>query len=70
MSHHFSREDIRSVGDNMYQIGSVEFEIVQGSNLVGYKNVETEESGSTTIEEIDKQFGSDVADFLKDKLQG
>jgi hypothetical protein len=64
----FTRNDIRAVGDNMYQIGAVEFEIVQGSPYVGYKNVEVEESGSATIDDIRRDFGDDVAAFFQEKL--
>jgi hypothetical protein len=68
MSHHFSKDDVKAVGDNMYQIGSVEFEIIPGSSLVGYKNVETEEAGSATIDQINDQFGQEVGDYLKTKM--
>ncbi len=68
MAKTFSRNDIRAVGDDMYQIGSVELEIVPGSDKIGYKNLETELSGATTIEDIRKDFGDDVASFFKEKL--
>lgn len=68
MAKTFSRDDIKAVGDNMYQIGSVEFEIVSGSPNVGYKNLETELSGAASIEDIKRDFGEDVAGFFQEKL--
>ncbi len=70
MAETFSRQDIKTVGDNMYQIGSVEFEIVPGADKIGYKNVETELSGAASVDEIRKDFGDDVASFLQEKLGG
>jgi hypothetical protein len=68
MAHKFSRDDIKAVGDNMYQIGSVEFEIVPGAKEVGYKNLETEESGAKSIDDIRSEFGDEVATYLQEKL--
>lgn len=68
MSWEFSKEDIRTVGDNMYQIGPVEFEIIPGQDKIGYKNVETELSGAASIDELRKDFGDDVASFFQAKL--
>ncbi len=65
----FTREDIRVVGDNMYQIGPVEFEIIPGQDKIGYKNVETELSGAASIDDLKKDFGDDVASFFETKLK-
>ena len=63
-----SRDDIKAVGENMYQIGPLEFEIMGGAGTVSYKNLETEESGSGTIDDLRQEFGDDVASFFKEKL--
>lgn len=63
-----SRDDIRAVGDNMYQIGSVEFEIIPGSPGVGFKNLETEDAGTASLDEIKLEFGEDVASFFREKM--
>lgn len=68
MAKTFTRQNIKAVGDGMYQIGAVEFEIVPGSDKVGYKNLETELSGASTIEDIRNDFGDDIASFFKEKL--
>lgn len=69
MAWEFSRSDIRDVGGNMYQIGPVEFEIVPGAETVGYKNLETELSGAASVEDLRKNFGDDVAEYFREKLE-
>lgn len=45
----------------MYQIGSVELEIVPGSPGLGYKNLETADAGTASLDEIEHELGEDVA---------
>jgi len=68
MALNLSRDDIKTVGDNMYQIGSVEFEIIPGSPGLGFKNVETEDAGTASLEEVGKEFGEDIASFFRERL--
>ncbi|MFC1834753.1 hypothetical protein ACFL2Q_08460 [Thermodesulfobacteriota bacterium] len=64
----FSRNDIRDVGGNVYQLGSLEFAIMPGASRVGYKNLETDEAGAATPEDIGLEFGNDVGSFFREKL--
>ena len=52
----------------MYQIGSVEFEVIPGSPGIGFKNVETEDAGTASLDEVGHEFGEDVAAFFREKM--
>ena len=48
----FSKEDIKDVGENIYQLGSVEFELASGASTIGYRNVETEGAPRFLVHEV------------------
>lgn len=68
MAWKFTREDIKQVRANVYQLGPVEFEISPGSQTVQYQNIETMVSGPATVEDLKRDFGEDVAAFFREKL--
>jgi hypothetical protein len=62
----YSRKDIKELGGDTYQLGSLEFEIVSGT--LGYKNLDTEEVGTSNVEDLRAEFGDEVASFFNEKL--
>jgi hypothetical protein len=63
-----TRGDIRHLGKNSYKIGSIEFELMPETKTVDYHNVETEETGTRSIDDIQAEFGDEVAGFFREKL--